>query len=211
MRFSLNCFCLTLLLLSPASWALETDRQQPIHIQADRITVHEKEGRSYYEGNVEFTQGSLQIKGDEITVHLQNDALQKIIVKGTPATLQQRPEADHELVHSKALRMEYDAIQQVVTLIENAQVQQGPDVRRYRGGGLLVKSQCLVVVPPPIVFHGQAEQRAGMGAVGFDCPLVESDDLVRVATQDGHRMPAGWLYNLDKEKMLILVVAAVLC
>lgn len=127
MRFSLKSVCLLLLLISPASRALETDRQQPIHIQADRITVHEKEGRSYYEGNVEFTQGSLQINGDEITVHLQNNVLQKIIVTGKPATLQQRPEADQELVHSRALRMEYDAIQQIVTLIEDAQVLQGPN------------------------------------------------------------------------------------
>ena len=127
MRFSLECLCLSLLLLSPASWGLETDRQQPIHIQADRITVHEKEGMSYYEGNVEFTQGSLQIKGDEITVHLQDDVLKKIIVKGTPATLQQRPETDQELVHSKAIHMEYDAVEQIVTLMQDAQVQQGPN------------------------------------------------------------------------------------
>ncbi|MDX1823785.1 MAG: lipopolysaccharide transport periplasmic protein LptA [Thiohalomonadales bacterium] len=118
---------MSLLLISPASWGLETDRQQPIHIQADRISVHEKEGMSYYEGNVEFTQGSLQINGDEITVQLQGNILKKIIVKGNPATLQQRPEPEQELVHSRALRMEYDAVNQVITLMEEAQVQQGPN------------------------------------------------------------------------------------
>lgn len=126
MRFSAKSLALGLL-LSPACWGLDTDRQQPIHIQADRITVQEKEGVSYYEGNVQFTQGSLQIHGDEITVHLQDDVLQKIIVKGSPATLQQQPESDQELVHSKAKQMEYDAMQQIVTLTENAQVQQGPN------------------------------------------------------------------------------------
>ena len=127
MRFGLNSLYLGLLLLSNASWGLETDRQQQIHIQADRITVHEKKGMSYYEGNVQFTQGSLQINGDELTVHLQGDVLQKIIVKGAPATLQQQPEPDKELVHSKAAHMEYDAVQQIVTLIDNAHVQQGPN------------------------------------------------------------------------------------
>lgn len=127
MRSSLKCLTLALLLFSPVCWGLESDRQQPIHIQADRITVHEKGNVSYYEGNVQFTQGSLQIHGDEITVHLQNDVLQKIIVKGTPATLQQQPETDQELVHSRASRMEYDALQQIVTLFDDAHVEQGPN------------------------------------------------------------------------------------
>ena len=127
MRFSLKCLTLGLLLSSPACWGLESDRQQPIHIQADRITVHEKGSVSYYEGNVQFTQGSLQIHGDEITVHLQDDVLQKIIVKGTPATLQQQPERDQELVHSRASRMEFDALRQIVTLFEDAHVKQGPN------------------------------------------------------------------------------------
>jgi len=127
MRFGLNSLCFGLLLISPVCWGLESDRQQPIHIQADRITMHERQGVSYYEGNVQFTQGSLQVKGDEITVYLQGDVLQKVIVKGNPATMQQQPEPDQELVHSKAARMEYDAQQQIVTLIDNAHVQQGPN------------------------------------------------------------------------------------
>jgi len=127
MRFGLNTLSLGLLLFSSACWSLETDRQQPIHIQADRITVHEKQGVSYYEGNVQFTQGSLQVRGDEVTVYLQGDVLQKVIVKGSPATMQQQPGQDQELVHSQAARMEYDAKQQIVTLFDNAQVQQGPN------------------------------------------------------------------------------------
>jgi lipopolysaccharide export system protein LptA len=127
MRFGLNSLCLGLLLISPICWSLESDRQQPIHIQADRISVHEKQGVSYYEGNVKFTQGSLQVKGDEISVYLKGDVLQKVIVKGNPATLRQQPGPDQKLVHSKAARMEYDAEQQIVILIDNAQVQQGPN------------------------------------------------------------------------------------
>ena len=127
MQFGLNCLCLGLLLISSTCWSLETDRQQPIHIQADRITVHEKQGVSFYQGNVQFTQGSLQVKGDEVTVYLQGDVLQKVIVKGAPATMQQQPAQDQDLVHSQAAQMEYDAVKQIVTLIDNAQVQQGPN------------------------------------------------------------------------------------
>ncbi len=116
-----------LLLLSQSSWGLESDRDQPIHIKADRITVNEKQGVSFYQGNVQFTQGSLRVNGDEVTVFLQGDVLSKVIVIGNPATLVQLPEHRQEPVNSKARRMEYDAKKEVVYLIDNAEVQQGPN------------------------------------------------------------------------------------
>ena len=72
----------SLMLLSQCSWGLESDRDQPIHIKDDRITVNEKQGVSFYQGNVQFTQGSLRVNGDEVTVFLQGDVLSKIIVIG---------------------------------------------------------------------------------------------------------------------------------
>ncbi len=117
----------SLVLLSQNSWALESDRDQPIHIKADRITVNEKQGVSFYQGNVQFTQGSLRVNGDEVTVFLQGDTLSKVIVIGNPATLVQQPDHRQELVNSKATRMEYDANKEIVYLIENAEVQQGPN------------------------------------------------------------------------------------
>ena len=44
-----------------AGWALGSDRQQPIHIKADHITVNEKKGFSIYRGNVLMTQGTLRV------------------------------------------------------------------------------------------------------------------------------------------------------
>ncbi len=107
----------SLVLLSQNSWALESDRDQPIHIKADRITVNEKQGVSFYQGNVQFTQGSLRVNGDEVTVFLQGDTLSKVIVIGNPATLVQQPDHRQELVNSKATRMEYDANKEIVYLI----------------------------------------------------------------------------------------------
>lgn len=117
----------SLLLLSQGSWGLESDREQPIHIKADRITVNEKHGMSFYQGNVQFTQGSLRVNGDEVTVYLQGDALSKVIVIGKPATLVQQPDHRQQPVNAKATRMEYDARQEIVYLIDNAEVQQGPN------------------------------------------------------------------------------------
>ena len=115
----------SLLLLSQSAWGLESDRSQPIHIKADRITVNEKQGVSFYQGNVQFTQGSLRVNGDEVTVFLQDDTLSKVIVIGNPATLLQQTDHRQEPVDAKATRMEYDAKKEIVYLIENAEVQQG--------------------------------------------------------------------------------------
>ncbi len=117
----------SLMLLSQSSWGLESDRDQPIHIKADRITVNEKQGVSFYKGNVQVTQGSLRVNGDEVTVFLQSDALSKVIVIGNPATLIQQPDHRQEPVNAKATRMEYDAKREIVHLLENAEVQQGPN------------------------------------------------------------------------------------
>jgi len=117
----------SLMLLSQSSWGLESDRGQPINIKADRITVNEKQGMSFYQGNVQFTQGSLRVNGDEVTVFLQDEILSKVIVIGNPATLVQQPGHQQKPVNAKATRMEYDAKKEIVHLLENAEVQQGPN------------------------------------------------------------------------------------
>ncbi len=76
-----------LLLVTPlATWGLDTDRNQPIHIEADRATLEEKGNKSIFEGNVELRQGTLQLHGDHMTVLLTNRQVDKIILTGKPAT-----------------------------------------------------------------------------------------------------------------------------
>jgi lipopolysaccharide export system protein LptA len=116
--------CLGLLTLSPAL-AQGNDRHQPIHIQADRLTVDERHGVSRYQGNVHLVQGSLEISGDDLQVFLDQGQVQRILIKGNPATLQQQPEDNSPLVHSAANKMEYFADSGRLLLIENATVKQG--------------------------------------------------------------------------------------
>ena len=53
-----------LLLLAPLpGLGLDSDRDEPIHIEADRAMLDEKEGTSIYEGNVQLRQGSLRLQG----------------------------------------------------------------------------------------------------------------------------------------------------
>ena len=113
------------------SWALRSDRDQPIDIRADRVEISEKEEISQYIGNVNLKQGTLNIQADKITVYLNNGKLNRIVIQGDPATFQQQPEDNKDVVTSKALHMEYFANKQHLVLKDNAQVIQGAN--RFQG------------------------------------------------------------------------------
>ena len=117
---------LVLLLLTVATppLALTSDRNQPIRITADQMLVDERKGISHYQGDVYLKQGSLEIRSDELTVHIDAGKVEKIIVTGQPARLQQQPD-ERPTVYSSANRMEYDTGSGELLLIEDARVKQG--------------------------------------------------------------------------------------
>jgi lipopolysaccharide export system protein LptA len=62
-------FALCMLTLLPTfSSALESDREQPISIQADAAIVDETNGSSVYKGNVIITQGTLEVIANEVEI-----------------------------------------------------------------------------------------------------------------------------------------------
>jgi len=118
---------LWLLAIIPVSQvsALSSDREQPIHIDADRMVAEEARGYSHYLGNVHITQGSLKIDADEVYIYLVDGALNKLIIIGTPAKLQQIPDNSTEVVYSRAKRIEYFTSTDRLLLMEDAEVWQG--------------------------------------------------------------------------------------
>ena len=80
--------CAVLLLGIPVLvQALSSDRDQPIHIEADSAVLEEKKGLSTYKGNVAVRQGSLKLHGDHMTVYSSDDNIERIILTGSPATI----------------------------------------------------------------------------------------------------------------------------
>ncbi|VAX09862.1 hypothetical protein MNBD_GAMMA25-1318 [hydrothermal vent metagenome] len=111
--------------------ALTADREQPIHINADRMVAEEASGYSHYLGNVHITQGSLVVDADEVYIYIVEGELDKLIILGEPAKLQQLPDNSTELVYSRAKRMEYFASTDRLFLMKNAEVWQGTN--RFSG------------------------------------------------------------------------------
>jgi len=114
-----------LLVFAPAmAQGLSSDRSQPITIEADRATLNEKDGSSIYEGNVHLQQGTLNLRGDRMTVQLSDDALEIIVLTGQPASYQQRPDGRDSDQHAEAGQIEYHAADERMILLKNARVWQ---------------------------------------------------------------------------------------
>ena len=114
-----------LLLLTPlASRGLDSDRNEPIHIEADRAMLNEKEATSVYEGNVLLRQGSLKLQGDSMTVYLSDNQVGRIMLTGKPASMQQRRESRDTAQHAEAESIDYNAADDRVILLGNARIWQ---------------------------------------------------------------------------------------
>jgi len=121
---------LVLTALPMPGWALSSDRQQPMLIEADRVELDDAKGISIYRGRVKVAQGSLMLTGETMTVHNKGNNIEKVIIEGTPATYQQRPDNKDQDVHAKALRMEYYTNPEHIILLKKAEVEQQGDVLR---------------------------------------------------------------------------------
>jgi lipopolysaccharide export system protein LptA len=119
---------ISLLCLPLPAWSLSTDRNQPINIEADTATLNEASGTSTYRGNVHLRQGTLQLHGDNMTVQMRDDRIDKVVLTGNPATYVQRPDNAEEDQHAEAGRIEYYAGENRMILLDNARIwQSGKD------------------------------------------------------------------------------------
>jgi lipopolysaccharide export system protein LptA len=128
-----NATLLGLLLLGgplPAA-ALQDDEKQPLYLEADNAELDDQKAESVYTGNVVVKQGSMLIQADQVTVYHDKDRRPKrIVAVGKPATYRQEVEGEKRPMEAEAQRMEYDAGQEEITLIDQAVVYQGEDTFR---------------------------------------------------------------------------------
>jgi len=122
---------LSLLLLLPLPcWALSSDRDQPMSIEADRVELDDATGISTYHGSVKVVQGTMVLTGDLMTIHSKSNEIQSVIVDGAPATYRQRPDNKDEDVRARSLRMEYYTDPERIIMLKEAEVTQEGNVLR---------------------------------------------------------------------------------
>jgi lipopolysaccharide export system protein LptA len=116
-----------LLILPTLAQALQSDKDQPIDVEADGVDMDDRKGISIYQGNVILTQGSIVIKADKVTVSQKSDGADKIVAEGRPVTFRQETEGNKGTIRGRANRTEYHANSEIIYLIGNAVLIQGKD------------------------------------------------------------------------------------
>ena len=103
------------------AWALTDDSTKPINIQADSAEINDASGVSTYRGNVEITQGSMQLTGDIVILETANKKVQKIIAEGNLSTFKQKTD-DGRLINAEAKKMVYSITGNKIVLTDNAKL-----------------------------------------------------------------------------------------
>lgn len=121
---------LTLLLsITSITYALPTDNQQPINVQADSADLDNNKGILVYRGNVIITQGSMKVLGHTVTItRNKSGEIEMMTSQGSPAYYEQKPSVDDPVVKSYAQTIQYQVAKKLVILIDNAKVIQKNNV-----------------------------------------------------------------------------------
>lgn len=110
----------------PLAYALSSDNEQPIIIEADSVDIDENTGVSVYQGDVVFAQGTIRITADKVNVHQVERRTKKIFAWGNPATFRQLTEEQKE-VKGRAKRFEYFADKDEFIMVGDAVLTQQTD------------------------------------------------------------------------------------
>ncbi len=113
------------LTLSSAALALPSDRNQQVEITANNARFDERAGEAVYRGNVLVKQGTMEVRGDNLTLNLDDKgALTIARTIGKPARFQQQIDPNKGLVKGEANEVIFDNRNSSVTLIGNAVLRQ---------------------------------------------------------------------------------------
>jgi lipopolysaccharide export system protein LptA len=107
--------------------AERADRDKPINIESDRVTVDDVKQLSVFEGKVVLTQGTMVIRGDRMEVRQDKEGFKLGTVWGNLAYFRQKREGVNENVEGWAERIEYDSRAEKVQLFKRAAMKRGDD------------------------------------------------------------------------------------
>lgn len=125
-QFSRSFFCRMVIAIgltgaAVPTFALPSDRNQPVSLEADKATFNEKTGITTYTGNVVIQQGTLKLQADSIVANLNTKKqIQSVSAQGTPARFQQQINSKDALAKGEGHKIVYNAQTGILTLSGNA-------------------------------------------------------------------------------------------
>ena len=122
---SLLIICLSLLYTGNA-FALSTDVEKPVSIEANQVVFNKNAGTAVYSGRVEIVQGTLRITAERIEINAPKNEIQTIKATGKPVMFKQTMDSGKNAQGQASLMMYY-VTQKRLQLSGNASLKQDQD------------------------------------------------------------------------------------
>ena len=121
---------LLLVLAAPLAQARESDRQQPMNVEADDFDATMQDtSEARLCGNVRIAQGTLDIRAHCATISKVEGEIRRVLFEGQPASMQQENDAGVTM-KANANKIDYDVSAESVVLTGAVAVDQGADTLR---------------------------------------------------------------------------------
>lgn len=116
-------------LASALAVAEQADRDKPVNLEADRVSVDESRKVQIFEGNVRLSKGTLTITADRLMVSQDEAGYQRGVATGTTVLphFSQKREGTDEYIEGEAERIEHDASAEKTEFFGQAWVKSGLD------------------------------------------------------------------------------------
>lgn len=152
---------LCLALACNSSHAERADRNKPVHLEADQVSIDDAKQVSTFEGKVLLSQGTMSIRGDKLVVVQDKNGFSHGTSTGKLASFRQKREGFDEYVEGYGERIEYDTQNETVDLFGQARMTRKQDEVRGDHISYSSKTEIFQVHSMP----GQQTDAPGKGRV----------------------------------------------
>ncbi len=115
------------MLAAGGAHAERADRDKPVNLEADQVTVDDAKQTATFTGKVVLTQGTLVIRGDRMVVQQDADGFKYGVAYGNLASFRQKREGYDEYIDGYAERIEYDSKAEKVQMFNRAYLKKSND------------------------------------------------------------------------------------
>jgi lipopolysaccharide export system protein LptA len=120
-------FCLLGLMAIGSAYAKEADRDKPINLEADRVTLDDLKKVGVYQGNVILSQGTMLLRADRVEVSQGDNGIKTVVATGNPVSFREKRDGVDEYVEAYAQRVEFDNAKHLLILSGSAILRKGED------------------------------------------------------------------------------------
>ena len=124
------CVITLLVALSMTAHAEKADRDKPINLEGDRLSIDDLNKVQILEGNAVLIQGTMELRTSRLVVTQDADGFQKAVATGGAnglARFRQKREGVDEFMEGEAERIEHDARSETTQFFNRAWVRNGLD------------------------------------------------------------------------------------